>query len=229
MNSHAPRTFAFRVRVRWMRGLMFRDHRRRAFTLVEALVVLGIIILIGGLALPGMTRWSSKYSDSAFQSRMQNSIDAARAIAISNAAAVKIRLVRKSDTNEFLIAAWHSSRDRRDPSTDREKTVGGLDEGFSLVVDDAGADKSDSEAGTTLWTVLPDGSVVVSSAVKVRRADGALAPVKVGTWNGTVSFGSFESDDQPWFESDKDSKTREVVESPKDAESTRDSREDSQP
>lgn len=214
MMSYSPRTFARRVRVRCECGPTFHDLRRRAFTLVEALVVLGIIILIGGLALPGMTRWSSKYSDSAFQARLQSTVDAARAIAISNAAAVKIRVVRKSGDKEFLIAAWHSARDRRDPNTDREKTIGELDDGFTLTFEDVGADKSEAEGGTTLWTVLPDGSVSRNSDVKVRRADGATAGVSVGTWNGTVTFGPFVTDEKPWFESDGDMSPPDDVQAP---------------
>jgi hypothetical protein len=161
-----------------------------------------------------MTRWSSKYSESAFQARLQSTVDAARAIAISNAAAVKIRVVRKSGDKEFIIAAWHSARDRRDPSTDREKTIGELDDGFTLSFEDVGSDKSETEGGTTLWTVLPDGSVSRNSDVKVRRADGATAVVSVGTWNGTVTFGPFVTDEKPWFESDDDMSPPEDVQAP---------------
>lgn len=202
MTHPTPRTFCTGVRVRLPRGWSSVEHRMRAFTLVEALVVLAILILIGGLALPGLTTWSSKYSESAFESKLQTAIDSARAIALSNSSAVKIRIEKSSGKSDRLVAAWHSSRHREDPVTDRMKSLNELDEAFSIVIQDLGSSKSASDSQLTLWTVLPDGSMTGKSGVTVRRGDGATAPVAVSMWSGKVKLGAFVTENRPWFESD---------------------------
>jgi type II secretory pathway pseudopilin PulG len=92
-----------------------------AFTLIEVVVSLAIVVALGLLILPGLLNWSGSASDGAVVDEVQAAVDSARAIAIESGVPVNLT-VRMGVSHDALTARWGVAQP---PADERENGPGG--------------------------------------------------------------------------------------------------------
>lgn len=188
----------------------------RAFTLIEVVIALGLVLLLGGLALPTLIGLTSGASLSESESRVESVAAICRAEAMrrgqvielaarENADGVTVLLGRRADSAPVSGAGDAPDGDGAASDPWPAFLVEELPRGCAVIEDVAerestgraedggragpGAEDGGSAAPrkeVLIAAFLPSGAAAVRGATKLRAKDGREASIGVNSWTGTV-------------------------------------------
>ena len=154
-----------------------RTHKTRGFTMVEMMVVLGVIIMAAGIALPSINTLLQSGADKQAYNLIASQIRAARALAIEtgNYAGVHIQMADKQKNPDLAgtcyagVVAFQQMDNKVNPKVAYFDVAGGYDVQpipGSIAFGDLSNDRSSMDGGgsfTTMTLVFaPNGRLVYS-------------------------------------------------------------------
>ncbi len=179
-----------------------RGRCARAFTIIEVLIVLALLIAIGALSIPPVWRWVEDYRFRESLARFDSAMDSCRAVAqrrgevlavsaaeVNGIVRVESRGVARRPVDELEVELVESGAE--EPATLRFR----FPRGFRLAVDEGGsagfvpgAGESDETqaAGREFALLLPDGTAASGDRLLVTDVHGRRAEVAVDRWSGEV-------------------------------------------
>ncbi|MDP7016764.1 MAG: prepilin-type N-terminal cleavage/methylation domain-containing protein [Pirellulaceae bacterium] len=177
---------------------------RRAYTLVEILIVIAIIGAIAGMAIPAMRPSLADQLESTAYA-LSASLSLARNLAVTNNSEYRIDFDRRE--NQITLRHWGSNRALDDlpqtpfhetvtPESHREYQVLDLDKlpnastsVIHRVLETASADPVNSVTFTSLGGTQRQAETVIWLAIGKRRADRLYLPIHIAAITGLVTIG----------------------------------------
>jgi len=185
---------------------------RRAFTLIELMIVVAVMVVIGGLVVVSGFRWNDADRINAAQHGISSAILEARAAALESGVPVSVSLIERDDGSSYLAMSPTRAEGGDEVESEEEPqptalyelpsklTIAAAPEGNSGSLphetDFGSFEQSYSDSSELpLVLALPDGRAMLAAEPWQLDADGSRLEPRLETWTGQLEFSPVQDDE----------------------------------
>lgn len=183
--------------------------RARAFTVIELLIVVALLLAVGSLVIVSGFAWSSNARVKAAEKGISSSIDEARALAIRLSRPVRLH-AHSSETGSTLLALEPWTESFESDELEKEETsraplvIYELPRGLSIMTSENSATfiphetdifAQDDPVSVVLLDVFPDGQVRLADESWQLESAAAYHVPSLDSWAGTLRLETVETDE----------------------------------
>ena len=177
---------------------------RRAFTLIELMIVVAVMVVIGGLVVVSGFRWNDAERINAAQHGISAAILEARAAALESGVPVSVSMIERDDGSSYLAMSPKRAEAGDEVESEEEPQPTALYElpskltivavpeenrGLPHETDIGSFEQSYSDSSElSLVLALPDGRALLAVEPWQLDADGSRLEPRLETWTGRLEF-----------------------------------------